>query len=97
MSCVSVLFGVRILTTEEGTQKCEMCEDKEEPCNDGLEWEVLVFSGLLKQVRAYAYNMHIHNSVYMHMRVCNKYTQYSCFGLQYNCPLKKSQDSQRNG
>lgn len=48
MSCVSVLFGVKILTTEEGTQKCEMCEDKEEPCNDGLEWEVLVFSGLLK-------------------------------------------------
>ena len=48
MSCVSVLFGVRILTKEEGTQKYEICKDKEEHHNDGLEWEVLVFSELLK-------------------------------------------------
>lgn len=38
----SVLFAASILTTGEGTYN-GMCEDKKEPCRDGLEWEVLVF------------------------------------------------------
>ena len=38
-----MLFGASILPTEEGAYKQEMCEDKEEPGGDGLEWEVVVF------------------------------------------------------
>lgn len=60
--CLEPAFSLQ----EEGAYKEEMCEDKEEPSGDGLEWEVVVF----RISKICTCNMHMCINMYMHIRVC---------------------------